>query len=360
VAGNKQKQGKIKVLFVAADPTSRLMLDEEIREIAQKIRDSEHRDLLTIEYTLAARPDDLLQAFNQHQPHIVHFSGHGSHTGEIILLDNNRQPKPVSTTALQMLFTEVKDNIRVVVLNACYSQKQARAIISSIDCAIGMHPTISDQAAIIFSAAFYRAIGFGRTLQEAYKQGQVALQLQGILEHATPQLLVKNGVDPAQIRIIPSPEESTDNTSKVQLKLIQDALLCRDYRSAFHSIRDILKNGRDDLSSKEQAKLKYLEALIHLEGKRPYSQSPSVMQTVTGLMRMAGTLHPIFSYRAMLAIFNYDFARAGLRKYKVEGDYMLNEAQQLLPLQHEDRENISIFSSAQPSLYRDYYHYLQI
>jgi hypothetical protein len=360
VASNKVERGKIKVLFVAADPTTSLKLDEEIREITQKIRTSEHRDALDIKYTLAARPDDLLQSFNQHQPHIVHFSGHGSSAGEIILLDNNRQAKPVSAAALKALFTTVKDNIRIVILNACYSQIQAKAITSSIDCAIGMSRSIVDEAAIIFAAAFYRAIGFDRTLQEAFEQGKVALQLAGISEHTTPHLLVKAGVDPAQMRMITSMGEIAVDTSKTRLNLVQDALICGDYRSAYRDIDRFLRMAYDDLSSEEQAKLKYLEALAHLEGKRPYSQSPSVMQSVEGLMRMASSLHPIFSYLAMLAIFKYDFARAGLRRHQAEADRLMSEAQRLLPLKLEDRENISIFSSAQPSLYRDYYPHFHV
>src|SRR5579859_3047948 len=131
---------KIKILFVAANParTSRLMLDEEIREIENKLQATEHRDQIAIKSVWAVRPDDLLQAFNRYRPHIVHFSAHGNPGGEIILTDNNRRAKPVSTESLQALFTALKDDIRVVVLNACYSQIQAQAITSVIDCAIGM------------------------------------------------------------------------------------------------------------------------------------------------------------------------------------------------------------------------------
>lgn len=50
------------MLFVAANPikSTRLALDEEIREISQKVLLTEHRDLLDIHPMLAARPGDLL------------------------------------------------------------------------------------------------------------------------------------------------------------------------------------------------------------------------------------------------------------------------------------------------------------
>ena len=119
----------IKILFLSSNPefTPALKLDEEARLIIQKIRTTDrYRDVLKIETLWAVRPDDLLQALNEHKPQIVHFSGHGSKTGEILLMDNYRKAKPVSAEALKMLFTTLKDNIRVVVLNACYSENRVR------------------------------------------------------------------------------------------------------------------------------------------------------------------------------------------------------------------------------------------
>jgi hypothetical protein len=114
------------------------------------------------------------------------------------------------------------------------------------------------------------------------------------------------------------------------------------------------------MSSVEQARLKYLEALVYLEGKRPYTQSPSVIQTIEGLMRMARNLHPIFSYPAMLAIVKYDFARAGLRHHEADANRCMSEARKLLPLSQEDRENISLLSRIQPYLYQDYRHHISM
>src|SRR5260370_5353768 len=119
---------KIKILFVSANPAGKqqLKLDEEAREIEAKIRAAEHRDSVELITKWAVRPDDLLQSLNQHRPHIVHFSGHGSPTEEIVLLDKLGEPKPVSKEALVSLFRTLKDNIRVVVLNACFSKTAGR------------------------------------------------------------------------------------------------------------------------------------------------------------------------------------------------------------------------------------------
>jgi CHAT domain-containing protein len=197
-------QAKVKVLFFAANPagTAPLALDEESREIKAKIRAAEHRDSVDLLTEWAVRPDDLLQFLNQHQPQIVHFSGHGSRDAEIILLDRDRQPKPVSQQALAALFRALKGKIRLVFLNACFSRAQAEVIVQEIDCAVGMSRAVGDQAAITFAASFYRALGFGASVQNAFDQAKVALLLEGIPEEGTPQLLTRQGVDPSRVVLV--------------------------------------------------------------------------------------------------------------------------------------------------------------
>jgi CHAT domain len=196
---------KIKALFLAANPrsTNRLAIDEEMHAIEQKLRASEHRDALVFQSAWAVRPDDLLQLLNQYQPHIVHFSGHGSGQGLSLAGDDGRD-RLVTTRALKMLFTTLKDNIRLVMLNACYSREQALALVEIIDCVIGMKESIHDDTAIVFASSFYRAIGFGRSIQEAFDQGITSLLLEGIAEEDIPELLVKGGVDAKKVVLIAS------------------------------------------------------------------------------------------------------------------------------------------------------------
>ena len=195
---------KLTILFFASNPedVSQLNLDEEIRSITMKIRASEHRDVLDLISRWAIRPDDLLQELNTHKPTIVHFSGHGSKAGELILMNDLRQAKTVSPSALKALFSTLKDNIRLVVLNACYSKTQATAIADVIDCVVGMNASIGDQAAITFAASFYRAIGFGRSVKEAFEQGKVSLMLEGIPEENTPELMIRRSIDPSRVYLV--------------------------------------------------------------------------------------------------------------------------------------------------------------
>lgn len=219
---------KVKILFLAANPLDqdRLALDEEIRAISQKLRASKSRDQVEVESAWGVRTDDLLQLLNEHKPHIVHFSGHGSKKGEILLLDAGGGSQSVSNEALKALFTTLKDNIRVIVLNACSSEQQAKALTDVIDCAISMETEITDTAAISFASSFYRALGFGRSVKDAFDQGVVALLLERSHEDHTPRLLVKDGVDPSNLFVLeqqirpPEIAESGAEVSRSQVTLI--------------------------------------------------------------------------------------------------------------------------------------------
>src|SRR5438067_1452690 len=127
------------ILILTANPknTDRLRLDEEVREIDEGLRRARQRDRFKLEQKWAVRPDDFRRAMLDHEPNIVHFSGHGAGQQGIVLEDNRGQPKPVSAKALQGLF-QLFPNVECVLLNACYSEIQANAIAASVRYVIGM------------------------------------------------------------------------------------------------------------------------------------------------------------------------------------------------------------------------------
>jgi hypothetical protein len=195
----------IKILFLAANPagTSPLALDEEIRAIDSKIRGSEHRDRLELVSHWAVRLDDLSGLLMRRNPDVVHFSGHGAPMGEIVLIGTGGTSKPVPPEALGGLFRVLKDNVRVVVLNACYSEAQAEAIVKEIDCAIGMSAPIGDDHAIAFAAEFYQALGYGKSVQDAYDLGVVRLIGEGVADaKAMVRLHKRKGAKPAEIILV--------------------------------------------------------------------------------------------------------------------------------------------------------------
>jgi hypothetical protein len=193
--GGRQADRPVKILFLAANPidTSPLRLGEEIREIDHALRLAKFRDWFEIEQQWAVRVSDLQDHLLRYQPDIVHFSGHGSEASEIILEDQSGSSQTVSPRALRELFRTLGEDIKCVVLNACFSEAQAQAIAGDIACVVGMNKEIGDQAAISFASAFYRGLGYGRDVGTAFELGVGQIDLEGLEEQDTPQLLTLRG-----------------------------------------------------------------------------------------------------------------------------------------------------------------------
>ena len=166
----------MKILFLAANPqpTSRLNLEEEVREIEEGLRRSKLSDRFQLVQRWAVRPRDLRRALLEENPDIVHFSGHGTGKAGLVLMDKARQPQPATGQALAGLFTQFSQ-IKCVLLNACYAKVQAEAIVRQIDYVIGMRDTILDDAAIAFTTGFYDGLGYGRTIDDAFELGRNAI-----------------------------------------------------------------------------------------------------------------------------------------------------------------------------------------
>jgi DNA-binding NarL/FixJ family response regulator len=187
---NKQDWTMKIILILASSPVNeaRLRLDKEVHEIDEGLRRSQKRHQFKLEQRWAVRADDLRRALLDIEPQIVHFCGHGTGEDGLLIQDEDGNSKLVSTGALKILFELCAHHVECVLLNACYSEVQADAIVEHINHVIGMSKAIGDQAAIKFSTGFYDAIGAGKSVETAYKFGCNAIQLENIPEHLTPKL----------------------------------------------------------------------------------------------------------------------------------------------------------------------------
>ncbi|CAN5745723.1 hypothetical protein BH23GEM6_BH23GEM6_12390 [soil metagenome] len=123
---------RITVLFLASNPIDlpELRLDEEVRSIGEMIRKSRHRDAVRLESRWAVRPLDVLQAINECEPRIVHFSGHGSSEEDLVFQTNDGAAKLVSKEAIAQTMAAASGDIQLVFFNTCYSRSQAKAVNS--------------------------------------------------------------------------------------------------------------------------------------------------------------------------------------------------------------------------------------
>jgi hypothetical protein len=203
------KERKIKILFLAANPfdTDRLQLGEQVRAIFDEIQMSSAPEAFEILPHLAVRASDLQRLLLTHRPSIVHFSGHGSGISQIMLEDAQGGPLLVDKEVLARVLELHQGEIQLVFLNACYTKPVAEEISKTIDYTIGTRTEIVQEGVISFAAAFYRALGFNRTVTFAFKSAKAELDLLRISGSDEPQLFVKDGVDLAKplVQIVESP-----------------------------------------------------------------------------------------------------------------------------------------------------------
>jgi hypothetical protein len=187
-----KNQKKKKILFLSANQVGarHLKLDEEYREIEAALRRSKKRHLLQLIPKLAVRYTDFRQALLDHEPHIVHFSGHGTEDGLMVLDEIGAFPKLMPAKAVSELFKLCSGYVRCVILSACYSESQAEAIVKYIPYVIGMKKEIKVTSATVFAAGFYDALGAGKSIEDAFQFGCQAIMQSSpeLLRHLIPVL----------------------------------------------------------------------------------------------------------------------------------------------------------------------------
>jgi hypothetical protein len=187
--------GKRTVLLLAANPASTDNLDLEVEgeAIAQCLQRARGQHDLQLASKYAVTDDDLRRALLDHQPAIVHFSGHGAGKQGLVF-EEDREPLLISGAALADLLGLCTAHVKCVVLNACYSDVQAQPISAVVEHVVGMSRAIGDPAAIKFSTGFYDALASGRPYTDAFRFGCNAISLKGLPESLTPTLIVNSRV----------------------------------------------------------------------------------------------------------------------------------------------------------------------
>ena len=169
-----------KILFLAANSTQKpLDLELELRHIEDHLLRSRMRDRLTLKAVPAVTVDALMQAMMDEAPTHVHFSGHGEPEG-IVLRDELGSRRVVSGKAFASLFELCAGSVRCVVLNACFSEPQARAIRQHVPHVVGSTGVIGDAAALSFSRGFYLAVAAGKDVPYAFEAGKVRMRMDDV------------------------------------------------------------------------------------------------------------------------------------------------------------------------------------
>jgi hypothetical protein len=191
----------LRILFLAANPagTTPLRLDHEVKAVTEALRSS-LANRFELQQSWAAGAQDLQDGLLRYKPDIVHFSGHGTSGGRMILEGGSEfaQAERLWLQGLARVFKAARGQIRCVVLNACHSEIAAQVLAQLVGCVVGMSSAIDDDAAIRFSWAFYNALGHGMSVKAAFDLARAQIFFGDPAMAEVPRL-VAVGVDPAGV-----------------------------------------------------------------------------------------------------------------------------------------------------------------
>lgn len=163
-----------KLLILSSNPDRDLNLN---REIADLITSIQRLGNFEIRFGLEACSHQLPELLAEHSPQVIHFCGHGAGREGLVFQDEDGRKQVLSTEILARIFKTFSTEINCAVLNACESNYQAEAIVEHINYVIGMSQPILDKAAHLFSIGFYKGLSAGKTIEQAYEMGCIAIQI---------------------------------------------------------------------------------------------------------------------------------------------------------------------------------------
>ena len=218
---------RIRILFLSANPwtTSRILVDEEAREVFEKLQEGSHREHFELHKHAAIRPADLQRLLLMYRPHIVHFSGHGHKKQRIILGGTPGRGKLVDRQGLVEVFALYRSHLRLVFLNACFTRLQASSLSEVIDFAIGTGRGIGDKGSVVFAGAFYRALAFGLSITDAFASAKAELALTKVPRTQGLELFVRDAS--ACDQFFPLPDSSLSSSNRNLIRVWPDSSATR-------------------------------------------------------------------------------------------------------------------------------------
>ena len=161
-----------RLLLLTCDTTAkgqRLDLAGEKRAIQEGLGGG-HR--LILDAYEQAKKSDLQRLLADHHPAILHISSHGTLIGGIALCDEDGAPSSVPAQTVAAAVAAQATSIKLVVLNACYSEGLAERLREiGVEVVIGVTGSVPDENSLRFSRGLYRSLAAGKSIREAFAVG---------------------------------------------------------------------------------------------------------------------------------------------------------------------------------------------
>eukprot|EP00961_Rhodomonas_salina_P016615 223931-Rhodomonas_salina.1 len=198
---------RVNILFSGAnrDGRAQLNLEKECRAIesaCQKVFGLKWTDHVCIRPIFFSRFSELVENLNSWSTTILHFACHGEE--ECLEFFDDIAGKDDLTRKISATSGSTSpDRVRMVVLNACFSDSLAESLANHVDFVIGHHGPVKDATAINFSSNLYSCIAKGMSLHSSFEATWV------------PAYTLRGQADPTMISFMNHMLHKTAHTSAV-------------------------------------------------------------------------------------------------------------------------------------------------
>lgn len=185
----------LRILYIAALPRDQhsLPVEQEFKTIEDERKKSDYRDQIALESRFGISLEDFQSVIRTSKPNVLHFSGHATEEGDLVFQGPEEESQKVSKDPFTTAFKLLGQSLRLVVLSACYSEKQAVQIAEHVDRIIGTRKEIGSDQAVKFAKEFYESLFDSKSIEDAFKEAKNQLSLNKKEGESIPDLiLLKN------------------------------------------------------------------------------------------------------------------------------------------------------------------------
>jgi hypothetical protein len=214
--GDRRPPNPILFLAVNSGSARRPGLDQELAAIERELSMTANR----ADFGLISRWDLCVDEMARHlmiqQPAIIHLSDArgpslpersrrttvqdaGDGRAGILVKGDRGEAHLVPPRGLAMMIDSAAPSVRVAVLSGCYSEVLAEALCAAVECVVGTTNAIRDDAARWAAAAFYRALGNGRSVGQGILHAKAVLVAKQVPGERDVCCRSRAGVDAHQI-----------------------------------------------------------------------------------------------------------------------------------------------------------------
>jgi TIR domain len=199
IATSKTKPARVH--FLACDTGRGLDFKTQRGLISNALRQSHYATQLKLKAELDVTDSNIFDKLNKYQPHVVHISGN-QNAGDVLLPTSDGGEVIISDDALAGFLSSLGRQVRIAIIDTCYSYSCAKRVAEVVDCALGVSDFIYDDEAIRFYEIFYQAMAAGQSVGDAHGQAVSALRFKHVPSKRIPKLCMRPGVDASQFFLV--------------------------------------------------------------------------------------------------------------------------------------------------------------